>query len=119
MTKFNLFLAVLALAVAAIMSAQSPASAGWPGGEVTHQSDDSGYNPPIYVQCNDGRVLSLGLGGYSKGTYHHCQDADAIYVGSGQEVRCSAYGIYWITFDATGWHGVDNDHRLYCYMQLD
>jgi len=56
---------------------------GWPGGELTHSSNDTGYlgraGGAMFFQCNDGRDLTLYRGQWSKGS-GGCADVDWLYV---------------------------------------
>lgn len=111
--------AALLLLAGLVLAQPSPAAAGWPGGEILHASDDSGYNPPIYVRCDGGLQTSLGLGVWSK-QIPGCSDVNQMYVGSGDQIRCQTPFWTWQTYDATGWHDISNNSgRLVCYQQKD
>jgi hypothetical protein len=109
--------------IGAVVTTASPAQAGWPGGNVIHAADDSGYNDPIAITCNwnnpwgYAKYLAVGWGSKS-----YCSDADGVYVGAGRQISCrylGTYGAYNKTFDATGWHKVTDVESWVCYHQLD
>lgn len=122
-TKFAAVFAAFMLVLGFFALTASPASAGWPGGKITHAADDSGYNPPIYVRCDTGQQFSLGLGvssWWGTGSNQTCSDVDAIYVGAGDQIKCSRrYVFTWTLFDATGWHAIGNNDDFVCYQQKD
>lgn len=110
-------LAIVAAVLLAAAGITAPAHAGWPGGNVQHAADDSGYNPPVWIGCDNNQSYSLGLGQSSRNV---CGDVNVVYVGPGDQLRCRNSGNgSWVTYDATGWHSIGNFTVMVCYQQKD
>lgn len=92
------------------------------GGNVTHYSPDDGYDPPIIIRCDyqSGGVGHLVFEGERSQKY--CgTDTDEIYVRSGEELWCwrNTQGGWYLHFDATGWHKIDDFWTRQCVLQVD
>lgn len=116
----------------AVVYAAPPASAGecTAGiycGKVYH-GNDTGYDPAIIVRCTYGDPDSNRYVYEGHSSKEFCKDADQVYVRSGEEFWCiyyrtSSYGTQikeWrLTFDATGWHKIDDLFNKTCTLRKD
>jgi hypothetical protein len=96
----------------------SPADAGWPGGEIVHAGDDSGYtgrNGALFYYCDSRGVDGdLYKGQWSKS---ECADAGWIYVFPEEVAVCfDRFGGRREIYYPGG--GVGNFAYWRCYMQL-
>jgi hypothetical protein len=90
-------------------------------GTVYVPADPPGAGRGVIITCDwnnpNGSDHVVPPGGSSK---QFCKDADGIYVATGREVRCLANELGWVnTFDATGWHKVNDSFNRLCYDKAD
>lgn len=117
--RFAAALAVIMIALGLTVLVDSPVAAkGWPGGIVEHAADDSGYNPPITVKCDNGRSYMLGLGTSSKS---YCGDVDYVWVAKIDRLVCYHTNGVWQVFQdrsQSRYHAVNgNWTNMSCYQQ--
>lgn len=131
MTKFlsrlRLPLLIVAIMIAGFFVFSEPAEAGNCTatfcGTIRHGSD-SGYDDPIAIRCDygEGPTRFVYEGQSSK---LRCHDTDEVYVRSNEEIHCRFYNhttglSYWMkTFDAQGWHKINDLFNHTCVVQRD
>jgi hypothetical protein len=114
-----LFTGMLAVGVTA-----SPASATEPIGSMTHYSPDDGFDDAFLVECRylnpdgSGRLANIFIGEGSNNQKQGCPDVQRVYVAAGNQIACFNGSGFVNTFDATGWHAL-NQNGFLCVHQKD
>ena len=120
MNRLKILFATLLIAMG-IIAFPAPAQAGWPGGEVVHAGDDTGYlgrsGGAIFVHCNSGIDQALYRGQNSMNV-GNCSDVDYIYAFPEERIVCfEAFGANRIEIVYPG-RDVGNFEYRKCYAQL-
>lgn len=117
MRRVAAVLAALLLSLGLTTAVEAPAHAGWPGAEVSHAADDSGYIAAIIVLCEgDNHPVYLYRGMWSKNT-GVCQDVNYIYVPDDGRVNVCFNPINQRFVYGPGYHALGNFDARKCYAQ--
>lgn len=111
-------LAVILSVVLLSTVSTAPAHAGYSDSFMWHQSPDEGFDDPITVYCENGLVVHLAEGEYSK--YNRCGAVAFISVLAGRRVKCDNHAAGVGTrYYYPGVHKVENQYlELRCVHQL-
>lgn len=130
MRKILIALAALALVLTTLVIGARPAAAGTlcdttlVCGTIKHRSPDTGYDVSIIIRCKYGVASSKRYVAEGTSSKKWCRDTDQVYVRVNEEIRCLYFSrsgqAYWsTTFDAAGWHKINDAFNRSCVMQRD
>lgn len=122
--KIMIAIATLAMAFSIMVAGSKPASAdecsGTLCGTIVHASD-SGYDADIVVRCTYGVEASKRWVPEGRSSASYCRDTDQVFVRTNEEIWCgsSPSAPKGKTFDAQGWHKINNLFYRWCVVQRD
>lgn len=89
-------------------------------GTIVHSSD-AGYDADIVVRCTYGVEASKQWVPEGRSSASYCKDTDQVFVRTNEEIWCgySPTSSKAKTFDAYGWHKINNLFYMWCVVQRD